>query len=82
MYQEEDHENEQKVNQTKYAKLVHKICGFYKWSYKDFRETPWWLIKELSRLLDEKESDMSQFVSYEEAAIFKNLRRMFGKKDD
>ena len=59
------------------ARLIHKICGFYKWTYKEYQETPYWLIKELSLLLDELEADNNRFVSYEEAAIYKNLKRMY-----
>lgn len=60
-----------------YARLVHKICGYYKWSFQDFRHTPWWLIKLLSEILDERVDDLGVFIGYEEAAMFKNLRRMY-----
>jgi hypothetical protein len=59
------------------VRLFFKVGGYFGWTWEQFNRTPWWVIKQLSRLLDEKEADMNQFVSYEESAMFKNLKRMF-----
>ena len=63
------------------VRLYYKIGGYFKISWAEFTQTPWWVIKQIALLMDEKESDMNQFIGMEEAAIFKNLQRMFPKKD-
>lgn len=73
----EEHTPEGESERKAYARAVHKICGYYKWSIADFQACPWWLIKELSAILDEREADMSQFIGYEESSMFKNMKRMF-----
>lgn len=64
------------------VRLYFKVGGYFKLSWKQFQETPWPVIKQCAMLLDEKEGDMNQFIGYEEASIFKNLRRMFPPKSD
>lgn len=59
------------------VRLYFKIGGYFKINWQEFNDMPWPVIRQLAKLLDEKETDMGQFISYEEVAMFKNLRRMF-----
>lgn len=64
------------------VRMYFKIGGYFKISWREFRETPWPVLKQLATILDEREADMDQFIGYEEASIFKNLRRMFPPNKD
>ena len=70
-----------KTEITNEARLYHKIGGYYKWSPKVFFESPWWLVKQLSAILDEAESNLEKFIGYEEVGMYKVILRLFGKKD-
>lgn len=63
------------------TRLYYKVGGYFKLTFREFLDTPWPVIKQVASLLDEKEGDMEQFIGYEEAALFKTLKRMFPKKD-
>jgi hypothetical protein len=64
------------------VRLWVKLGGYFKMDFLTTAQQPWWALKQASKLIDEKESDMNQFLSYEESAMFKNLRRMFGTKEE
>lgn len=57
------------------------MAGYYKWSPKEFEEAPFWLIKGLSELLDDRQKDLSKWVGYEEIMGYKNLERLFGTEN-
>lgn len=61
--------------------LFHKLAGYYKWTWEDFLKTPYPVLKQLSRLLDEKANDQKAYIGYEEVGMLKNLIRLFQKKD-
>lgn len=57
------------------------LCGFFKWTFREFLETPPWVRRALFKLLKEKSEDITQFIGFDEAAGHKQLRRMFPPKD-
>lgn len=62
--------------------LWFRVGGYFKLSWQEFIDTPWPVLKRAAKVLEERESDMKQFIGYEEASMFKNLRRMFETKDE
>lgn len=61
------------------ANLYMKIGGFFKLDFQQFMRIPYWVIKRVSKNLDDRQNDLKKFISYEEVSVFKNLVRMFGK---
>lgn len=75
-------EEEKKDEIDHRVRLFHKVGGYYKWSWKEFKETPYWVVKQLAKLLDENRNDLSKFIGYEEYSEYRNLLRLHGRKDD
>lgn len=63
------------------CRIFHKLAGFYKWTWQEFRDTPWPVIKNLCEILDEAAQDMDTFLSYDEYSEFKNLKRLHGTSE-
>lgn len=55
----------------------HKLASMYGWSWKDYKECPYPILKQLLKLIDTLESDQQAFLCPEEAAGFKNLLRQY-----
>lgn len=75
-------ENSQPPEIDPLIRLYARVGGYFKWTWKEFCETPWPVIKQLAQLLDASEHDLDRFIGLDEAALFKNLRRLFPPKSD
>lgn len=62
-------------------RLFHKLAGYYKWTYAEFKATPLWVLKQLCKILDEPGDDLSKFIGYEEYGEYRNLLRLHGSGD-
>lgn len=55
----------------------HKLASMYGWTWQEFKQCPYPVLKQLLTLLDLLEKDQQAFLCPEEAAGFKNLLRQY-----
>ena len=64
-------------------KIFHKLSGLYKWTWKEYKETPIWVITGLCYILDEFDTkDLTKFVAYDEYMEYRNLIRANPPRED
>lgn len=79
---EDKGDREHKAKKSFLVVQAYFLCGYFKWSWKEFLDTPPWVRSALMEMLRERADDMDKFVGFDEAAGYKQLRRMFPPDKD